>query len=397
MSEKIERTILQFLDAKRRSVVEAVIDEGSQRKAAVKLGLAQSTVAFHVMQARDEAALRGWAPEYDRDHPVPRSEYISGVSTCYNGDGEVTQQWVKTKADASRISLQLEAFAESLAESVKGKFKSVKTPKLDFSDDISTQLIIGDMHLGMRAWADETLSDNHDLDIATRDLMGGMRYLISSSVPCKRFCIVSVGDTFHANDSTSRTPNSGHKLDVDSRHKKVMERAAQIFEIGAEEALKHHETVEILLARGNHDGEDATGSLELILSAYFKDEPRVKIHPTEAKWLSWKHGKTSVFVNHGEKNINHLYEYLTNVFRRRIGESNHIYTHLGHYHTKRVEDKGAIRFEIFNPLIPPDKWHADESWGPGKRSITSISYSKEHGEVSRTTCSLDMIRGMYEV
>lgn len=385
--------ILQFLDGKRKEVVAAVIAEGSQHKAATKLGMVQSTVNFHVRRAKDEAARRGWCPEYDRVHAVPMSEFVSGVSTNYDADGNVIQQWVKTKASTSRIAEQLEAFAEGLCSNMPSRHIPTKPLSLDYQEDIATHIKIGDQHLGMLAWEEETLVEDYDLDKSTKDIVGGIHYLIECSKPCNRFVIVNVGDFMHINDRSNVTPASRHVLDVDTRYAKIARRAAHILRTAIEMALQKHKNVEVINARGNHDPDGAI-ALDMVLEAYYIDEPRVQVHCNTAKWIPWVFGKTVVLVNHGEVKPARQYEHVTSVFREIIGKCDHLYIDNGHLHHQIKHEIGAAKIEVWNPLTAPDAYHADNCYG-ASRSITSVCYHRKYGEVSRTPCDLRMIRDMY--
>jgi hypothetical protein len=346
-----------------------------------------------VARAKEEAARRGWSPEYDRVHPVPRTEFVSGVSTNYDADGNILQQWVKTKASANKIAEQLEAFAEGLCSNLPSKFVPKKVPAFDYRQEIATHIKIGDQHLGVLAWEPETRVEDYDLDKSTKDVVGGIHYLLESSVPCNTCVLVNVGDFMHINDRSNSTPSSGHVLDVDTRYAKIARRAAHIMRTAIEMALEKHANVEVINARGNHDP-DASIALDMVLEAYFIDEPRVKIHNNTSKWIPWVFGDTVVLVNHGEVKPARQYEHITRLFREIIGKSKYLYVDNGHIHHIQKHEIGVAKFEVWSPLTAPDAYHAENSYG-ADRIITSVCYHKKYGEVSRTPCDLRMIRDLY--
>src|SRR6185437_3939467 len=79
---------------------------------------------------------------------------------------------------------------------------------------------LGDPHIGMLAWAAE-VGESFDLHIAERELCECMKQLVARSPSASEAIIVNLGDFWHAQDDTQRTPTSGNKLDVDGRSGKV--------------------------------------------------------------------------------------------------------------------------------------------------------------------------------
>ena len=61
-------------------------------------------------------ALKGLAPDFDMTHPVPDGYVVKGVSTNYNAEGEISQQWVKTSIDREKTLEALQVAVESIIE-----------------------------------------------------------------------------------------------------------------------------------------------------------------------------------------------------------------------------------------------------------------------------------------
>jgi hypothetical protein len=385
--------ILEFLDGRSHKLVQAVLKHGSERKAAKALGLSHGTVSGVVTRAKAKAAKRGWSPEYGLEHPCPPGQFVKGVSTLYNADGEVNLQWVKTNANLEDMAETLRVIAESLAEGSPSA-KPIKKPKGSRSDQLATHYKIGDLHLGLYAWAQETLAEDWDVHKATSHVKAGIRYLTEASPDSKIGVILNVGDWFHINDRSNSTPRSKNALDVDTRYGKVIQAGVDIMKSAVSAALENHDEVHIVNAPGNHDP-DATVWLALLLTSYYEDEPRVTVWPSDSPWALWTHGKVAVAVNHGIKKRQAQYEFLTRQFRREFGGAEHIYVDNGHIHHKQVEEIGGIMFESWNVIPPVDAWHAEMGYG-AKRSLTSVTYDKEFGEVSRNVCDIRMIRKILE-
>ena len=79
-----------------------------------------------------------------------------------------------------------------------------------------------------------------------------------------------------------RHPPAGHDLDVDSRHPKVARHAARILRHFVGRALKKHEHVTVINARGNHDPDSAIW-LNIVLDAYFEKRTTSHDHPKRIK------------------------------------------------------------------------------------------------------------------
>lgn len=382
--------LLQFCEPQQRTVLEAMLREGSSTKAAAVLGRTPNSVKKIYERVKTKAAKRGWSPAHGMTKVVPPTHFVKGTSTLYDGDGKIALQWVKSEADRETMRKAMQVFADELASQVKGKFKKgPKAPK-HCNADIATHYKVGDQHLGLYAWGEETGDEDYDLERSTADIRGGLRYLIEASEPTAVGCLVNVGDFLHANDRKSQTPGSGNLLDTDTRHGKVARRAAHIMRDAIRCMLAKHQEVHVFNARGNHDPDSAVW-LQIVLEAYFENEPRVKIARNDRKMLVWQFGDVVSFIYHGEKNRTHQLEYITDKFREEIGNAKFCYVDNGHVHHKDAKELGPLKFEVWNPLCATDIYHADSLYG-ASRSMTSVTYHKRFGEVGRNTCDIRMIR-----
>ena len=391
MSEPFDLRILEFTTERQREILEAWINEGTQKRAAKSLGISQHTVSEAFGRAKKRAEVRGYSPEHDLTKPVPETQILKGSSTLYDDDGKIRLQWIKTSANLLAISESLTGFATGLADDIRGKFPPSTIRRKHFAnDELATHYKIGDQHLGLYAWGDETSGEDYDLEKSSSDIIGGLRFLVDSAPPTRVGVLVNVGDFCHANDRKASTPGSGNSLDVDGRHGRTARRAAHILRDAVRLMLTKHEVATVVNARGNHDP-DAAVSMEIALEAYFENEPRVVVLRNDAKIQVVEWGECLHFVYHGEKNRSHQLAFLTNRFREQIGRSSFIYVDNGHVHHKQREELGPCLFEVWNPLSASDAYHADSLYR-ASRSISSVTYHKRFGEVSRNVCDLRIIR-----
>src|SRR5690606_3307991 len=110
---------------------------------------------------------------------------------------------------------------------------------------------IGDMHVGMHAWHEETGAD-FDLKIA-RELLAAAAWDLVGLMPrTKKALIVNVGDFVHADNAEGRTERGGNILDMDSRWAKMIRVAIACLQEVISAVLSNHEEVELINAAGNH-------------------------------------------------------------------------------------------------------------------------------------------------
>jgi hypothetical protein len=194
-------------------------------------------------------------------HPPAKGFYVKGVSTLYNADGEVSAQWVKTNVerDANLANL-VEALKLELSDIEPLPPAPAPITALEYNDQYLTAYPIGDAH----------------------DCL-----------------IINVGDFFHADDGTARTPQHGNKLDVDSRHFKVLRTGVRVFVRMVTLALQRHHNVYVVIVPGNHDPHSSM-ALSLALEQRFMNEPRVKIVGHPKPFYYHEFGKNLIGVTHGD-------------------------------------------------------------------------------------------------
>lgn len=95
---------------RQREIIQAIIEHGSQRKAAAALGVHKGTITGVLDKVKRHAAKQGLSPEHDMTHTVPDGFVVKGVSTLYAA-GQIKAQWVKSSIDRER---QLEIMREAI-------------------------------------------------------------------------------------------------------------------------------------------------------------------------------------------------------------------------------------------------------------------------------------------
>ncbi len=375
--------LLEFCETDRqREIIELRRQGLSVRQVSERVGIAGRNVQSTCSRVRATAARHGYSPEHDMHRTVPKGFSVKGVSTYYNDEGQPVGQWVKSQADTQALFEQaLEDFKQGLVEDVQGKAKPVDKPTDNKDKNLAACYLIGDHHLGMRAWNKETGQDDYDIDISCKLLFNAVDTLTHASKHAHTGILVNLGDFFHANNIKNET-GSGTPLDVDGRAGMVIEAAGRLYKRLITRMLESHKEVWIINVRGNHDP-DAALWLNAMIKMYYENEPRVKVFDNYNKFINFTWGDNLVVMHHGDKiNVQRIYETITRVLAKEWGESKHRFAWTGHIHHKQAHEIGGLHHESWNVLPPPDAWHAASGYG-SSRSMTAVLLHKTFGEHSR--------------
>lgn len=313
---------------------------------------------------------------------------LSGVSTLYK-DGKPILEWVKTKVDAER---QVEAIRQAVSEI------AVELPSRNFNvnldglvDEQSVTLYISnDVHFGALMWAKETRDRDWDLSIAETTFSQATNHLITTSPNSEIGIVADLGDLLEVDDFKNATPKSGNTLAVDGRYPKILKAAYMCMIELIEKALTKHREVHFINIAGNHDITSGHAIREIV-SAWFKDEPRVIVHNTpspikyfrfEDTLLQFAHGDGMKMAQAGEVMVKHkALDYANCKFH---------YSHFGHNHKDSVIDSPLCRVESHRNLAPLNDWAAHNGYNRGIGTMVSITYTKGRGESNRQTFSVSI-------
>jgi hypothetical protein len=386
---EIDPRWIDYCTTRQAEVINIVLEKGWSG-AGKALGVSSVRNLYRAVEAaRDSAIRQGYSPQHDMTKPVPDGFHVKGVSTYYDDDGNVKGQWVKSQKDKEEMYQQIRAFAEALADDVKGKSKKIPAPKR-VEKDLLNLIPIGDPHLGMYAEAEEA-GDDFNVNIACADLSGAVDRLLDAAPPAECCVILNLGDFFHADDNSAMTKRSGHKLDVDTRHERVMRMGSKLLASCVEKALEKHKKVIVRNNIGNHDDQSSI-ALSLILEAYFSNNPRVEIATSPNPFWYHRHGKVLIGSTHGhEVKPNDLPIIMANDRQTDWGETDFRYWHIGHFHTQKVHEPGGVVIEYARTLAAKDSWTNAKGYRSG-RDLTRRLYHKDWGEVETQRVNIRQLR-----
>lgn len=383
-----------------RQYLEAVIKHGGSRvKAAEDLGVGVRTVItnLNICKERGEEVP---ASSYNVDRKqylieqaeaahaaAPENFHVRGVSTLYGAEGEIKQQWVKTRVDEDA---QLKALIQSIKDAFAdtARLEPVATPAHSAAD-LLTIYPIGDHHVGMHSWSEETGND-YDLKIAEDLLTNAISRLVMSSPPSELAIINDVGDFIHINDKTNRTPASGHILDTDSRYTKIMRVAVKILRRGIDTALTKHHHVHVEIKPGNHNP-DSYVALQIALGLLYENEPRVTVNQSPAWYTYYRFGKSLIGFTHGDKcKMEALGEIMAADRAQDWGETLYRYWYTGHVHSRKVYEGRGWTAESFRTLAPGDGYAVGAGYRSG-REMNAIVIHKDFGELDRHRVGVEQL------
>jgi hypothetical protein len=350
----------------REVVAEAIAQhEGNLSAAARALGVSRRTVRHHHHALKDE---------------MPEGTY--GTSTLERGQegSNVVLRWVKRAHNRTPLT------REQIIDVVRGAMKGAKPlPRLAMPKKVDADMLsaypMGDPHIGQYSWGEET-GDDYDLDIAEQLHCDAMDNLIARSPASQEALLINIGDYFHANDHKSRTPQSQHALDVDTRHGKVLRVGIRIQERMIQRALQKHKRVRVINCSGNHDPEAAL-VLPIAMECLFRNNPRVTIDNSPKKFSYHRFGQVLIGCTHGDTvKIEKLGELMATDMRREWGQTDFHHWFSGHWHHKKVFEGLDFTAEVLRTLAGKDAYAASHGYR-SQRDMQCVVFHKYMGEYER--------------
>jgi hypothetical protein len=378
----------QWATERQSEIIDAVIQHGSNRKAAVAMGVHPSCIDQAMGAVKAKAARAGYAPGHDMTRTVPDGFKVRGVSTYYDKEGEVRGQWVKSAADEERRAELLLAAVEAACATIP-RLAPI-APPLHTVDGLLTQYTFTDYHLGMRAWAEEGGAD-WDLAIAEDLLTRCFEYLATAAPRSKVGLICQLGDFMHFDSLTPVTPTSRHVVDAAGHYQEIVRVAIRCLRRLVDFALTQHARVVILAAEGNHDIASSVWMRELLKTLY-ENEPRVEVMDSPNPYYAFQWGHTMLAFSHGHlRKKESLSQYFAAAFSKMWGETRYRYGSSGHYHHEvTVKEEPGMKWRQFPTLAPNDS-HSARGAYCSQRLALATTYSDRTGFAGEIGVGPDML------
>lgn len=319
---------------------------------------------------------------------LPEGHRIKGVSALLDANGNVQQQWVKTR-EGELDPLYVAGVIKSAFED----FRPAAEPHIlehATDDDLLTLIPCNDWHINLLTWARET-GENWDLDIAESTIGAGIEDVVLRSPRAGTAIVLGGGDLLHADNKENRTLRSGNALDVDGRYQKGIEVACRLIVRTVDAALRQNGRVIVRMLPGNHD-EHSTVAVTYFLLAWYRNEPRVSVDTDASLFFYHRFGKVMLAATHGH--TVKLKEMPSIMAHRRAedwGATQFRYAHGFHIHhqSQTMTEGGGVICESHQAPIPQDAWHHGAGFLSG-RSLQTITYHMDRGEVGRVRISMGL-------
>jgi hypothetical protein len=383
--EKIDERLLDFATPRQAEIIRAINEHGGQRAAARALGSSQGTFSEAIKAVMKKAALGGYAPGHFADGVAPG--YRMGKVTVQRGPNGVERVWERQHPAEDALEVLRAAMAEAIEDA---KSALPRTPKPKRHDaDLLTVIPMGDPHFGLLTWAKE-VGEDFDLKIAESLTFGAVDRLCALTPASETAMLLNLGDFYHADNSTNRTPGHGNQLDVDGRFQLIAQVGFRAMVRCIRRMLERHARVLVRNNRGNHDPHQAF-MLSMALNAMFHDEPRVTVEMTPSSFYYYRFGKTLIGSTHGDgaKLADLPLIMATDVPQDWAAATWRVW-HCGHFHHDQLKDHPGCTVETHRTLATNDAWHKHSGYRSG-RDMKAIIYDREHGEVSRVRCGLSQL------
>lgn len=359
------------------------------RAAARSLGLHHSTVQTNLNIAKRVAAVAGYSPEHNMVHPAPLGFSVKGTSTNFDRDGNITQQWVKTRADdVAREQIIRDAFA-AMSEDLP-RVAPVPAPRRDReADNLCNLFTITDYHMGMLAWHKEG-GDDWDLKIAEETLYRFFESMLLGAPRARVAVINQLGDFLHQDGLRAETPTSGHLVDSDGRFSKIVQAAIRSLRRVVDRALETHEEVHVIMAEGNHDIVSSIW-LRCLFAALYENEPRVTVNDSELPYYAFRWGTTLLGFHHGHlaKNAS-LPAIFAQQFRREWGATDRCHIHTGHRHHMDFKEFPGAKVFQHPTMTARDAYAARGGWISERQGLC-MTYHLKFGHTGMNVVTPEML------
>lgn len=373
---------------RQKEVIEAVIEHGSNRKAALALGISRNSVDTHVNTLKIKAAREGFAPGHFSDGTAPG--YLMGKVTVQRGPGgSIERTWERQSPDLDKSNEAIKATLKSLSENLP-KYAPIKAPNKVLSD-LCNLYTLTDCHIGMYAWKKQGGKD-WNLQIAEETITNVFYDIVDNSPRSETCIIANLGDFLHYDGLLPVTPTSKHILDSDGGFSQMVEVAIRVLRKTINYALKKHQKVILMLGDGNHDMASSIW-IRHMFKVVYENEPRIEVVDSELPYYAYQFGKVALFWHHSHiRKLTELPNVMAAQFPKIWGDTEFRFCHTGDkHHTEEKEFNGIICIQ-HPTLAARDAYSSTHGYNSMNRAM-AITYHKEYGEVGRKYCSPEMVSG----
>jgi hypothetical protein len=330
-------------------------------------------------------------PEGDEPHQplVLEGHQIRFVTSLLDSAGNVKLQYVRGERSSEDRYAAALAAVDRHFEELGGRWANMldqthlqheRTAPAAVANDLQVTLLMGDPHIGMLSWHLETGTD-FDLRIAEKQLLCAVDMLIARAPAAERLVVANLGDFFHAEDDSQKTPRGGNKLDVDGRSGKVLDIGFSCLERVILRGLEKYPSVVVVNLPGNHDPRLAR-VLSRWLTARFRAETRVEILSNDDPFTFVSWGENLHMYCHGDGAKPEALPAIMASWAegKPWGAHRHRMIYTGHIHHLQRREYPGVVWESSRTMAPSDYWHHHSGYRAG-RGMRAVTHHREHGHV----------------
>lgn len=284
---------------------------------------------------------------------------------------EAAQKWYNFTSNT--VNPLLEKMGEIRADYVVPRLKLEDT-----EEEVVCVISPFDLHYGKYAWDGDT-NDNYNRSIAKERLLDKTAQLLNNVVKFNvvKF-IVAVGSDFFHIDNFENSTTRGTKQDVDGTVTQIMAEG-NLLMVEFIDILRQIAPVELLMAAGNHDN-ILSVTLQLYLSAYYRDTPDVFLHNKLTDRQYTKYGDTLIGFTHGDgPKLDKLPGLMASEESKLWGETKHRVFFVGHLHSEVIKDVNGVKIYQMPSLSGTDKWHHKQGYVNSVKGMSAYIIDKTSG------------------
>lgn len=315
---------------------------------------------------------------------IPDGFSPARISILRNGAGEVLNFWEIHVPGGEHAAAPIWAELARTIGEVTPAAEPREVPTGPSADHLLALYPLGDPHLGLRG------IDGSGLREGAYVLRSAVQDLVRRGPRTREALIVNLGDFYHSDDPSNRTRRGGFALDVDGDWFEILKVGRDTLIALIDAARDHHEIVHVKCLIGNHDDLSSL-FLTLLIEAHYRAEPRVHVDTSGGafQWFEW-HSCLFGFTHGQGAKRGRLPAVMAHHQREAWGRTLHRYWHVGHVHHDYRAEVDGVPVESHRTLAPQDS-HGHSSGYVSGRDLKRITYHRDHGEVSRETCSAHMV------
>jgi UDP-2,3-diacylglucosamine pyrophosphatase LpxH len=287
--------------------------------------------------------------------------------------------------------MTIEAVKNEIAALKKDAGIVVPTPKRTFrksGEGNCLEISVYDAHYGRLSWGEETLWEDYDLSIASKEYNAAIDSLLNRcNMDLEEIVFVVGNDLFHV-DNPNNTTTKGTPQDVDSRYHKIFRRVRLEQQKQIEKMRKISPKVKVIFSPGNHD-ELSSWHLGDSIECLYQNAKDVEVLNTPAPRKYYRWGNVLIMYCHGHAGKRANYPLIMATEQPRLWADTCFHeVHTGHTHQDAVKELMGCKVRTMPALCPPDDWHSQNGYVGNLRGGMGFQWNKKEGLIGTVEYSI---------